>query len=157
MIVVADTSPINYLILIGEIDVLPALYEQIVIPDAVLEELTRPVSPAAVRKWLENPPAWLDIRTPGSTNPEPSIPLDAGELEAIALAEELDADLLIVDDWAARSEAERLGLRVLGTLGVLRDAAADGLLDLCAAVARLRQTNFRVSATFLENLLHGNE
>ena len=157
MIVIADTSPINYLILIGEAGVLPHLYERVIIPDAVLEELTRDASPIAVRTWLENSPTWLEVRRPDSLGAEPSIPLDAGEREAITLAGELGADLLIVDDWAARSEAERLGLRVLGTLGVLRDAAAAGLLDLSVAIARLRQTNFRISDFLLKNLLNRNE
>ena len=63
MIVVADTSPINYLSLIGHIDILPALYGQIVIPSTVQEEMLHPSAPLAVRALAEHPPRWLEVRT----------------------------------------------------------------------------------------------
>jgi predicted nucleic acid-binding protein len=68
--------------------------------------------------------------------------LDPGEQEAILLAEELRADLLLMDDQEGRQEAERRALRVTGTLGVLERAAERGLLDLPAVLARLQATNF---------------
>jgi hypothetical protein len=64
MIVVADTSPINYLLLIKEIDILPKMYGTVVIPRAVQEELLRPVAPEIVRAWIGGAPAWLEIRSP---------------------------------------------------------------------------------------------
>jgi predicted nucleic acid-binding protein len=85
MIVIADTSPLNYLIRIGNIDILPQLYERIVIPPAVLVELGRPGAPDAVRQWIQQPPAWLHIQAPQQT---PSVALleaklGPGEQEAI--------------------------------------------------------------------------
>jgi predicted nucleic acid-binding protein len=79
--------------------------------------------------------------------------LDAGERDAIALAMELAADQLIVDEAMGRREAERRGLSVIGTLGVLREAANEGLLDLRTAIERLRQTSFHVSPAVLAKLL----
>jgi predicted nucleic acid-binding protein len=65
MIVVADTSPINYLILIEEIDILTKMYGSVVIPHAVREELVRPSAPEPVRKWTRSSRhAWLEVRTP---------------------------------------------------------------------------------------------
>jgi predicted nucleic acid-binding protein len=63
MIVVADTSPINYLLLIKEIDILPKMYGTVVIPPAVQEELLRPVATEIVRAWIGEAPAWLEIRS----------------------------------------------------------------------------------------------
>jgi predicted nucleic acid-binding protein len=79
--------------------------------------------------------------------------LGAGERAAIALAEELSADALLIDERDGRREAERCGLPVLGTLRVLADAAEHGLADLHTAFDRLRQTNFRASEQLLQSLL----
>jgi predicted nucleic acid-binding protein len=157
MIVVADTSPLNYLILIEAIDVLPKLYGRIVIPRAVHEELARERTPANVRQWIERPPAWLEVRTPLIQADAELAKLDRGESEAIALAEELAANQiivqLIVDELSGRRVAERRSLPVIGTIGVLREAAEMGLLDLRQAFDRLQQTSFHVSPMLLANLL----
>jgi predicted nucleic acid-binding protein len=79
--------------------------------------------------------------------------LGAGEREAIALAEELKSDVLLVDDWAARREAERRNLAIQGTLGLLGLAAERGLTDLARAIARLRTTNFRVSEELIQRMM----
>ena len=157
MIVIADTSPINYLILIGEIDVLPALYDRVLIPLAVHEELGRSRAPEAVRLWIARPPAWLQMRAP-SRHADPSAShLDAGERDAILLAEEIHADLLIIDESRGRQEAKRRQLPFTGTLGVLRAGARVGLLDLSSAVARLRQTSFHIAQDVLDKLVKGEE
>ena len=142
MIIVADTSPLNYLVIIDAVAVLPTIYGRVIVPQAVAQELQHPRAPASVRNWISSPAAWLEVR------PDP--PLDAtldihdpGESAAIALAQLLNAQLLI-DDLAGRIEAERRKLRVTGTLGVLVDAHLEGLLDFEQALARLRSTNFRL-------------
>ena len=61
-IVVADTGPINYLILIGHIDVLPVLFEKVILPSAVRGELTEPHAPVAVQNWIAAAPGWLEVR-----------------------------------------------------------------------------------------------
>jgi len=60
-LVIADTGPINYLVLIGNIGLLPILFENVILPSAVEAELTDPDAPPAVRNWIAHPPAWLDI------------------------------------------------------------------------------------------------
>jgi predicted nucleic acid-binding protein len=79
--------------------------------------------------------------------------LDAGEQDAILLAEELHADQLIIDDRDARRLAERRGISVLGTLGVLRDAALLGLIDLRSALLRLQSTNLHIATEVIKALL----
>ncbi|MGC1647913.1 MAG: hypothetical protein WA741_18990, partial [Candidatus Sulfotelmatobacter sp.] len=117
MIVVADTSPINYLILIEEIDILRQMYGTVVIPPAVRRELLRPSAPEIVRRYIGQLPAWLEVRSP-SNPPELSlVALDPGERDAIMLATELHADQLIVDDRQGRNEARKRGIPVMGTLG----------------------------------------
>jgi predicted nucleic acid-binding protein len=65
-LVIADTDPVNYLIVIGCIDLLPRIFERIVLPDAVHTELSSSLAPPAVQRWIADPAAWLEIaQTPG--------------------------------------------------------------------------------------------
>jgi predicted nucleic acid-binding protein len=153
MIVVADTSPINYLILIGEIETLTKMYGRVVIPRAVREELLRPSAPEMVRIWMSQLPTWLEVHTPVNAPDASLAALDPGERDAIILAGELNADQLIVDDRQGRHEAEKRGIRVIGTLGVIREAATLGLLDLRTAVKRLEATSFHIAPEILTRLL----
>ena len=155
MIVIADTSPINYLILIGGIEVLPALYGSIFVPPAVCDELRRARASDLVRTWIAHPPPWLMIRSPVRSPDEQLAQLDAGERDAILLAEELQADQLIIDEIRGRREAERRKLPFTGTLGVLAAAHENGLLDLRSAVDRLRQTSFYIAQNILVHLIEG--
>ena len=66
MIVISDTTPINYLVLIGAQDILRTLFGIVYIPPAVFDELTRPKTPAIVRQWAEKHPAWVIVQTPKS-------------------------------------------------------------------------------------------
>lgn len=143
MIVVSDTSPLNYLVLIEQIECLPRLFGRVLVPEAVRRELLHPETPAVVRAWILSAPEWLEVHAaPPALESEV---LGPGEAEAIPLAEELDA-LLLVDDLEAREAALERGLGATGTLGVLERAAAAGLLELPEALARLRTTTFRLSA-----------
>jgi predicted nucleic acid-binding protein len=152
MIVVADTTPLNYLVLIGHVDLLPLLYGEVMIPPAVRDELLDPESPVPVRRWIESPPSWLLIRAAAPEHPRP-LHLDAGESEAIALAEEIKADYLAMDERAGRLEASRRGLEVIGTLGILKIAHSEGFIDLKETIARLSLTNFHASADLLKRVL----
>lgn len=147
MIVVADTSPLRYLVLIDCIDVLPRMFGRLVVPTAVVLEMTRSNSPEQVCGWAANPPDWLEIMTAIDV---PEIPgLGVGEREAISLAREIRAEALLIDDRDAVKEARRQGFTVLGTLALL-DAAADRSLisDLPRTLGRLvKDTNFRMNKT----------
>lgn len=153
MIVVADATPLRYLVLIDAVPILPALYERILIPAAVAEELQRPRTPVSVRQWLANPPPWLDIRPAQRPIDSTLSRLGAGEREAIVLAETVRADLIVMDDWDGRAAALQRGLTVLGTLAVLDAAAERRLIVLPDTLARLQATNFRMPRAVLEMLL----
>jgi predicted nucleic acid-binding protein len=152
-LVIADTGPLRYLVLIGHVEALPRLFGAVSIPATVADELLQPTSPEAVRAWIADPPSWL------TTHPDPSEPtaqltrLDPGERAAIALAQALGAGLLLVDDRAGVAAARQRGFRVTGTLGVLADAAREGLLNLASAFAALRGTNFFAPAALFDALL----
>ena len=151
MIVVSDTSPLNYLVLIQHVEVLPALFGRVVAPPAVLDELQHPGTPAAVRAWAAAPPGWLEVRAPASI--DPGLRLGPGEAEAISLARELKADAVLIDERKALTVARQCGLFVTGTLGVLEIAAEKGLIVLAEAIAALRRTSFRVSDEILDEVL----
>ena len=146
-VVISDTSPLNYLILIGEAEVLPHLYGAVLVPSAVVEELRRAGTPPAVRRWVSDPPSWLEIIPRGVVAAQ-GLGLDLlgeGEREAMALALNRRADMLLMDDRDGVEEARRFGLTVTGTLGVLQGAAQRSLLELPEAVMRPQSTNFRAS------------
>ena len=118
MIVVADTGPIHYLVLVGAVDVLQPLYTRVIVPQTVAGELQGTGAPDAVRTWIAQPPEWCEIWPDPPSDPALQF-LDGGERAAITLALSLDAGRLLIDEWEGRAEAERRHLRVTGTLGIL--------------------------------------
>ena len=153
MFVVADTSPLCYLILIDQIQLLPQLYTRVVIPQAVYQELRVSAAPQPVQDWLANPPDWLEIHTLTLPNDQALNLLDQGEAEAIALTESIGADLMLIDEKRGRQTAIMRGLKVIGLLGILVTAANDGLIDFAAAIAHLQTTSFRASPKLIQSLL----
>ncbi|NOZ41367.1 MAG: DUF3368 domain-containing protein [Planctomycetes bacterium] len=155
MLVVADSSPLRYLLLIGQIDILPKLFGQVVIPPTVAEELSHVNTPRPVRDFISQPPSWLDILTPQSVEPIPDI--DLGECAAINLVLEIKADLLLIDDLDGRQAALARGISIAGTLGVLKLAAKRALLSLPDAIEKLQQSGFHASSDVLKKLLEESE
>lgn len=153
MIVVADTSCICYLILLDCIELLPQLYGGVTIPNAVYLELQADNAPTQVRQWIQNYPQWLGVESVEVSLDSELEKLDAGETEAIVLAERFQADLLIVDDRFARIIARKRGLTITGLLGVLYDAALGGTIDLAEKFEALRKTSFFVNPKLLDSLL----
>jgi predicted nucleic acid-binding protein len=153
MLVIADTSPLHYLVLIEHTAILPALFERILIPSAVAEELQRSRTPVLVRAWMASPPAWLEIRPPHPPLVPTALRLGAGEQEALSLAQELHADLLLLDDLEARAEAERHGLAAMGTLRVLELAAERGLINFPDAITQLAATSFHLPSQLVQDML----
>lgn len=99
------------------------------------------------------PPLWLEIVSEVPVAKLSLIELHQGESDAIALAQHLRADALIIDERRGRQEAETRGLVVIGTLGVLASAHERGLVNLAEAIDRLRQTNFHASPKLLAMIL----
>jgi predicted nucleic acid-binding protein len=151
-VVIADSSPLNYLTLIGSIEVLHRLYGAVVVPRQVIAELIDPAAPEDVRKWASDLPKWIDLRET-VVKDDDMTHLDPGERAAIVLAQSEPGALLLIDEMAGRLEASRRGIRNTGTLGVLRAAALKDYLDFPAALARLLETNFRVSMELVTALL----
>jgi predicted nucleic acid-binding protein len=146
---------VNYLILIGYIDLLPRLFERVVLPVPVQTELYSVLAPAPVQLWTASPPAWLEIaQTPEIVL---STGIHRGEAAAIALATMLQADLLLIDDRKGMRVARQQGLRATGTLGLLDLAAERGLINFADAIAKLEQTTFRRPEALLETLLKKHE
>jgi predicted nucleic acid-binding protein len=156
-VVVADTSPINYLVLIDCVDLLRELYKRIVIPKLVLDELSAPGAPPRVASWIQSRPDWVEVwAVPESASFLAGInesALDEGEAAAIRLALSEPDSLLLIDESAGRSVATRLGVANTGTLGVLLAAAKEGLIDLRTSLTQLQQTNFRMSKPLIDALL----
>jgi predicted nucleic acid-binding protein len=151
-LVVADTGPVNYLLLIGEIALLPALFEKVTLPEEVRRELASSEAPAVVRDWLTALPGWVELHASRAAS-ELFPGLGPGESAAIELGVRLRADLLLMDDRRGVKAATDLGLQVTGTLGILSTAADRGLVDLKQAFDRLKKTNFRYSQQLLDDLL----
>jgi predicted nucleic acid-binding protein len=154
-LVIADTGPIHYLVLIDHIDLLPALFDKVILPAVVQAELTAANTPLPVRNWIAEPPGWVEVReTSGDFDSDPLMKgIHRGEKAAIALATTLNADLLLMDDRKGVTVARKKGLRVTGTLGILELATESGLVNFEQAVARLQQTNFRSPDDVLKALL----
>jgi predicted nucleic acid-binding protein len=151
MIVVADSGPLHYLILLEQIELLRRFYGQVLVPEPVASELSAAGAPAVVREWITKPPTWVDVRpvTPDAVSMITD-DLDLGERAAIALAETMHADLLLIDEAAGRAEAKRRHLRVTGTLGVLRSGAEQGLVNVPDLLERLKATSFYLDETLLK-------
>ena len=153
-VVVADTSPLNYLTLIGHIDVLRRLYGRVLVPPQVLAELTDDGTPRPVLDWIQSHPEWLEVRAARGKLNDPALEqIDPGERAAILLAQDEPAALLLIDDAAGRAEANKRAIPNTGTLGILRAAGKREFLDLQSALTRLAATNFRVSQALIEQLL----
>ncbi len=151
-LVVSDSGPIHYLVLCEAIEVLPKLYDRLVIPSAVVQELSHAKTPRPVSLWIRALPQWASVQSPSQI--EPSSRLGLGEREAIAIALELKAAQLLVDDRVARRIADQRGLLTSGTTGVLEQAAASGLVNLPEVMQKLLNTNFRIDAEVVRELLN---
>ena len=154
-VVVSDTSPLHYLILCGAENILPKLFRQVLIPPTVFQEMQQPNTPPPVRQWAGALPEWVSVQAPKTVNLK--LDVDAGELEAICLAQEIHAAAVLMDDRAGRNAAIQCGLAVVGTIGLLEQAAARGLIDLPPALTRLRQTNARLDPELIRAALARDE
>lgn len=147
MIIVSDTTPISELAKVNYLNLLPKLFVRVVIPQGVYDELTKGRHPAAgvVRELF-----WLDVVAVNNRQAVEELQrvwnLDLGESEAIALAEEMDADQLLVDERAARRVAMARNLPLIGTMGILLLGKRKGYLKSVKNVLdEMQQKGTRIS------------
>ncbi len=155
MIVISDTSPILSLALIGQLDLLRDLYRSIVIPEAVRAEIVSTDQTGAQEVATLD---WIGIRP---IEPDVTLKLllrevDRGEAEAIVLALQSKADLLLIDERKARSVATYLDLNVAGLLDVLQAAKQQQLIPNVKPVLDelMTRARFRVSRKLYQRTLH---
>jgi len=159
MVVVSDTTPVNYLLLIGEIDLLQQLFGRVLLPQAVVTELLHPDAPFLVSAWAASLPAWIEVKTIIEVDPAytlASLHLGPGEQEALTLAKQEKAGLIILDERRARNVAQLDGLTVTGTLGIIEMAAKQGLVDLNNALTALQKTSIYLSPELTNSILKRN-
>jgi predicted nucleic acid-binding protein len=147
-VVVADTTPLNYLVLIEQIEVLHRLFGEVMIPEAVLTELRHPKAPIAVTAWLQNLPHWLRIVKVSDV--DRTIQLGQGETEAISFAIEHQVSIVLMDERRGRAAAEARGLLPIGTLNILDLADERGLLDGVTSLNDLKRTTLRTDEELLD-------
>lgn len=151
MLIVSDTTPIITLMKMGHLDILKRLYGKVLIPNAVYMELTgnekfvTEASQVIDSDFLEvdkvdNEVAVMILQEVSG--------LDAGESEAIVMANNRKADLLVMDEHKGRSVAKKMGLPITGTIGLLLKAFDEGMLtvgDIEECIEKLKETNVRIS------------
>lgn len=154
-IVVSDTSPIRALAAIGALGWLHSLFGEVLVPPAVADELLH--APGELISVDVSDWSWMVIRTPANLERVHQLrdKLDAGESQAIALAEECQADWLLIDESAGRAVAGDSGLSVMGTLGVILKAHAQNLCgDVRPLLDRLQnEARFFISPKLREHIL----
>src|SRR5262249_57768035 len=101
MVVVADTSPLNYLVAIGKIDILQVIYQRVNVPEQVVAELRSSEAPKAVQRWAAALPGWIDVHKVAESPSNPKWrTLHLGERAALELASRFSADLILIDERA---------------------------------------------------------
>jgi predicted nucleic acid-binding protein len=151
-VVISDTTPLHYLILLSRETILEKLYGKVFIPPAVLMELSHASAPIQISNWATNLPAWVTVATPVSI-PGGFEGLDFGERQVLALAREIHADLVLLDDKVARRVAVRELMNVKGTLGIVADAAKANLLDFVETVGQLQHTSMHLDQDVVDEII----
>jgi predicted nucleic acid-binding protein len=152
---VADTGPLIYLAKLDHLDLLRKGADRVYVPRAVLSEV-RAKPDTATRSIEYACQTWLSVRQVADRSAVEIIQadLDLGEAETIALARELDADRVVLDDLDARRFARRLGLGMVGTVGLLLAARLRGELpSLHQEIEQLEVLGFRVAPDLVEAVL----
>lgn len=156
MIVVSDTSPLCNLALIDHLWLLKSIYQTVIIPTIVADELAAAKNPTIATipqlDWIESR-SLTDLTL--ATRLQRDRGLDAGEANAIALALELKADDLLIDERLGRREATGLGLSIIGILGILITAKQRNLIPKVQPVmdALINQASFRISPQLYQQVL----
>lgn len=149
----SNTSPLYYLHQLSLLELLPLLFKEIVVPQAVVDELNEgrrlghQVPDVAVLPWIEVRPVEISAQL------EPH-QLGPGELHVLSLALEIPESLVLLDDRDARAAAALHGIRMVGTVGILLLGQAQGKIShLAPELDRLRAAGFYLSEPFYQRLL----
>ncbi len=156
MIIISDTSPISNLLLIEQLSLLKALYGQLIIPDAVFQEI-KALETFGVDVSTVQTADWIEVRAVCDQMLVEKLvtEVDRGEAEAIALAIELNAERLLIDERIGRRVAQRYDLKITGLLGVLVSAKQNKLIDELKPILDqlIQQAKFRVHADLYQQIL----
>jgi predicted nucleic acid-binding protein len=150
-IIVADAGPLHYIILVDCADLLPKLFQFVLIPPEVRHELLHRSAPRTVKDWMTKSPSWLRIERVHHLRMMAR--LHKGEAAALQLALQAKVSTVLMDDLDGRAASRKLGLTVIGTIGVLERLSELKLIDLAPAIAKLRRTNCFVSDGLLNAAL----
>ncbi len=154
---VSNAGPIIHLSWVDHLNLLPQLFDEILVPVAVRDEVLRaaPDVPGVPEIHGAFQAGWLAVRAVADPVRAEQLraDLDPGEAEAITLAEELGADLLLLDERRARAHAVGRGIPITGTIGILRKARERGLVQMVSPLLQdLRLRGFRISAELVDEL-----
>lgn len=153
MIVISDTSVITNLIQLDQLILLRKLFGDIVLPQKVFDELSRLPKQAIILRRLK----WVEVKSASNTKYFEKLCkiLDAGEAEAIALAIELKADVLLIDERKGRRIAQENGILITGLLGVLLEAKTQNLLPQIKPILDklVFEIGFRISTELYREIL----
>lgn len=157
MIVVSDTSVLVNLAWLNRLDILPALYGEVIIPTVVWEEIVV-LGVGKVGSQEIAQATWIQRKSPQNKDLIDSLrqTLDGGEAQGIALALELGADLLLIDERLGRMTAKYFNIEIIGLLGILIQAKQEGLIEkVKPLVDQLRfEIGFRISSQLYQEVLH---
>lgn len=150
-IVVADAGPLHYLVLIDCAEILPSLFDRVLVPLAVRDELIHPATPQKVKAWIMQSRSWFEVTS--AAEQQPVRRLHRGETHALQLALERQCPAILMDDMDGRAAARRLGISTVFTVAILERAAEKGLIDLPTVITRLKATSFFISHEILNAAL----
>lgn len=159
MIVIADTTPIITLIKLNRLDLLEKLFGSVMIPSAVYDELTanpRFAKESEIVRKCNYLKRQIVIDRQSIKFLREIVGLDAGESEAIALSDEQSADLLVIDERKGRKAAQKLRLKIIGTIGILIQAFDSNLIsktEIISYVEKLRESDIRIGENLIEIVL----
>jgi predicted nucleic acid-binding protein len=159
VIVISDTSAITNLAAIHNLQLLLQLYSQVMIPEAVYRELAD-IDPPVPGTLEVQRASWLEVREIVNREVverlQDEVRLDSGESEAIAVALELNADMLLIDERRGRAKADRLGVRITGLLGILVEAKQKNLIVAVKPLIDelIAKSEFRVSSALYSQILN---
>lgn len=159
MIIISDTTPIISLIKINRLDLLEKLFVEVLIPNAVFKELTTNTLFTNEAEIVKKS-SFLKV---SSVQNQKSLQLlqavsglDDGESEAIILADELKSNILLMDERKGRKVAQKLGINITGTIGILIQAYNEGMIsdvEVKSYLNQLKNTNIRLSDSLIQQAL----